>query len=48
MDHRGQKRLNELDEERQKLLEAQRLQLVALLSAEEACNHMHESLSPCV
>eukprot|EP00964_Phaeocystis_antarctica_P114024 scaffold78003_cov27-Phaeocystis_antarctica.AAC.1 len=48
MDHRGQKRLNELDEERQKLLEAQRLQLVALLSAEEVCNHMHESLSPCV
>tara|TARA_B100000780_G_scaffold119418_1_gene83723 strand:- start:360 stop:485 length:126 start_codon:yes stop_codon:yes gene_type:complete len=41
MDHRGQKRLDELDEERQKVLEAQRLQLVALLSAEEACNHMH-------
>ena len=41
MDPRGQKRLDELDEERQKVLEAQRLQLVALLSAEEACNHMH-------
>ena len=41
MDHRGQRRLNELDEERQKVLEAQRLQLVALLSAEEACDRMH-------
>ena len=46
MDHRGQRRLNELDEERQRVLETQRVQLVALLSAEEA--HMQERLSPCV
>jgi hypothetical protein len=45
MDHRGQKRLNELDEERQKVLEAQKLQLEALLSAEEVTP---PSYQPCV
>jgi hypothetical protein len=39
MEHRGQKRLHELEEERQKLIEAQRLQLVALLGAEQVCSH---------
>ena len=39
MEHRGQKRLHELEEERQKLFEAQRLQLVALLGAEQVCSH---------
>ena len=39
MEHRGQKRLNELEEERQKVIEAQRVQLVALLSAEQVCTH---------
>ena len=39
MEHRGQKRLNELEEERQKVIEAQRVQLVTLLSAEQVCTH---------
>ena len=46
MEHRGQKRLNELEEERQKVIEAQRVQLVALLSAEQVCSHTHCSLQP--
>ena len=41
MEHRGQKRLNELEEVRQKVIETQRVQLVALLSAEQVCSHTH-------
>ena len=46
MEHRGQKRLNELEEERQKVIEAQRVQLVALLSAEQVCTPPRGVLPP--